>query len=407
MSTDFPIGGHIEKIRATVNNERRLDAIKKTKLINTEEEESFDRLTRLASKLLNTPVSFVTILEKDRDFVKSQYGLPTPLAESREITAHPSFCQHIVDSGQPLVLEDARDSEIFRHFPSVQHLGVVAYAGVPLTTKQGLTLGTCCVVDYKKRVWTDDELEILVELAKSVLTEIELRNAASALDEFVLIAAHEIRTPLSSLKSYTQIIQHNLLKNDIKDVETDVAKIDTQVDYLNLLVNRLFDTNEMKKGVVNLRKEDFDLNKQVAFAVDYFQNQSSQTFVLQCSHDSIVVPADRDKITQVLTNLIGNAVKYAPESDIIEIEVTQTDSEAIVSVKDFGQGISEADRNKIFDRFYRVRTDTKTIGLGLGLYICNDIINAHNGSLNVESEVGVGSIFSFSLPLQSNSPEGS
>jgi len=213
MSIDSPIDGHIKKIRATVNNARRLSAVSKTNLINTDEEEAFDRLTRLASKLLKTPISFITILEKDRDFVKSHFGLPAPLAESREITAHPSFCQHIVDSGEPLVLEDARDSKIFRHFPSVQHLGIVAYAGVPLTTQQGVTLGTCCVVDFKKRIWTEDELEILVELSKSVLTEIELRQAASTLDEFVLIAAHEIKTPLTSLKVYTQLLQHKLTIN--------------------------------------------------------------------------------------------------------------------------------------------------------------------------------------------------
>ncbi len=402
MSNDSPIDGHIKKIRDTVNNARRLNAVKKINLIDTGEEEAFDRLTRLASKLLKTPISFVTILEKDRDFLKSHFGLPAPLAESREITAHPSFCQHIVDSGEPLVLEDARESEIFRHFPSVHYLGVVAYAGIPLITKQGLILGTCCVVDYKKRIWTEDELEILVELSKSVLTEIELRQAASALDEFVLIAAHEIRTPLTSLKAYTQLLQHKLSTNNSEDLDMDVGNIDTQIDHLDSLVTRLFDIRALKNGEVHLQKENFDLNQLVNDAVNYFQNHSSQKFVLMYSHTNLIVHADKDKITQVLTNLLGNAIKYAPQSERIEITVNQTSSEAIVSVKDFGHGIAKADCTKIFDRFYRVRTDTKTIGLGLGLYICSDIIKAHNGTLDVQSELGVGSIFSFSLPLQKN-----
>ncbi len=401
---DSPIDDHIKKIRATVNNDRRLRSVENTDLVDSGEEEAFDRLTRLASKLLKTPISFVTVLEKDRDFVKSHFGLPLPLAESREITAHPSFCQHIIDSGEPLVLEDARDSEIFRHFPSVQHLGVVAYAGIPLTTQQGIILGTCCVVDYKKRIWTADELEILVELSKSVLTEIELRQASRALQEFVLIAGHEIKTPLTSLKTYAELLEIKLSQNNTEDLESHVGKITTQVNRLQSLVNRLFDTNAIKSADGNIVKEEWDLNQQVLAAVDYFKNNILQKFVLILSDQPLMVYADRDKITQVLTNLIGNAIKYAPLSDKIEITVSQTPSAAIVTVKDHGPGISKADCNKIFDRFYRAKAETKTLGLGLGLYISNDIIKAHNGVLMVESELEVGSMFSFSLPLQ-KSPE--
>jgi nitrogen-specific signal transduction histidine kinase len=399
MSADFPIHEHADKIRSTVNNDRRLKAVKKTSLINSLEEESFDRLTRLASKLLKTPISFVTLLEKDRDFVKSHYGLPTPLSQSREITAHPSFCQHIVDSGQPLVLEDARDSEIFKYFPSVQHLGVVAYAGIPLITQQGYVLGTCCVVDYKKRIWTDDELEILLELSKSVLTEIELREAASNLDDFVAIAAHEIKTPLTSMKAYSQLIEQKSFTKETADLKNYAGKISEQVNRLELLVDRLFDSTAIKNGEVTLIKESWDLNKQVSTAVNYFENQTSQKFILHFLFSNLTVCADKDKITQVVTNLIGNAIKYAPESKTIEISVTKTDTEAIVSVKDYGPGISEADCKKVFDRFYRSKSNTKTIGLGLGLYICKDIIEAHNGTITVMSVLGEGSVFSFTLPL--------
>ena len=399
MTSDFNIDAHITKIRNTTNSERRLGAVQKTTLLNTLEEESFDRLTRLASKLLNTPISFVTLLDKDRDFVKSHYGLPSPLSESREITAHPSFCQHIVDSGEPLVLEDARDSEIFKHFPSVKHLGVVAYAGVPLTTPQGYILGTCCVVDYKKRIWTEDELEILLELSKSVLTEIELREAVSTLDEFVLIAAHEIKTPLACLKTFTEILQHKLSISDREEVSPEVEKIDEQIERLILLSNNLFDTSTLKTGNFNLKKEDLDLNHQVTTVVNYLEKQTPQKFDVTFSQNSLTVHADKEKITQVLTNLLSNAIKYAPRSETIEIDIHHTDSRAIVSVIDYGQGMTDADCKKIFDRFYRAKAETKTIGMGLGLYICNDIIKAHNGELKVESELGKGSVFSFWLPI--------
>lgn len=399
MSRDFNIDDHIKKIRETVNNERRLSVIHKTSLLNIPEEESFDRLTRLASKLLKTPISFVTLLEKDRDFVMSHFGLPSPLSDNREITAHPSFCQHIVDSGEPLILADARDSEIFQHFPSVKHLGVVAYAGVPLTTKHGYILGTCCVIDYKKRVWTEDEIEILLELSKSVLTEIELRVAVSTLNEFVLIAAHEIKTPLACLKTYTDIIKHKLSINSLENLQDDVEKMDDQIEHLNLLSNNLFDTEKLKIGDLNIQKELWDLNQQVTVTINTFEKQTSQKFLLNFSHSELLVDADKQKITQVLTNLISNAIKYAPQSVTIEVSVEQLALEAVVSVKDYGPGIAKDDCNKLFDRFYRAKFDTKVIGMGLGLYICNDIVKAHHGSMSVESEPGKGSKFSFRLPL--------
>ncbi|MES2436838.1 MAG: GAF domain-containing sensor histidine kinase [Patescibacteria group bacterium] len=392
-----------------VGDQKRLGAVEQTTLVNSIEEESFDRLTRLASKLLKTPVSFVTLLEKDRDFVKSHYGLPQPISESREITAHPSFCQHIITHREPLIIEDARTSEIFKDFPSVKHMGVVAYAGMPLITPEGYALGTCCVLDFKKRSWTDDEIEILSELTKSVLTEIELRKLTVKLeketatkDEFISIAAHELKTPLTSLKMFSQLLHKKMIMEKEERFIPEVKKIDGQVTKIHSLISQLFDTSSMQRSNISLQKNDVIINELIEKTVEEFVGDTSEGKppIIFTTQALFTVCVDQDRITQVVRNLLSNAFKYAPHSQKIDITIEEIDSRIKVSVKDYGPGISEVESKKIFDRFYQVKNpnDHVPVGLGLGLYICATIIQAHGGVLGVESELGKGSTFYFTLP---------
>jgi GAF domain-containing protein len=124
----------------------RLEALKRTSLLDTPPEESFDRLTRLASIVLRAPVAIVSLLDGERAFIKSCFGLPEPLASSRQTPMSHSFCKHAVASGEPFIVADARQDPRVHHNPSIAEFGVIAYAGIPLTTNDGFTLGTLCVV---------------------------------------------------------------------------------------------------------------------------------------------------------------------------------------------------------------------------------------------------------------------
>ena len=398
-----------EMIEKTVGDQKRLNAVELTTLVDSKEEESFDRLTRLASKLLKTPISFVTLLEEDRDFVKSHFGLPESISKSREITAHPSFCQHIISHREPLIIEDARTSPLFKDFPSVKHMGVVAYAGMPLLTPEGFALGTCCVIDYKKRIWSDDEIEILSELTKSVLTEIELRKLAARFEtetasrgEFISIAAHELKTPLTSLKIYSQLLQKKMTQQKESRYIPEVEKIDSQVEKVHNLVSHLFDTSTMYSNHLSLQKQNWIINELIEKIIEEFAADTTHVrpSISLNALNTFEVYGDRERISQVITNLLSNAFKYAPQSTKIDIQVEAVEGEVKVSVIDYGPGISKADSKKIFEKFYRVKNTTgpTSIGLGLGLYICATIIAAHNGVLGVESELSQGSTFYFTLP---------
>lgn len=159
-----------------VHAPERLEALGRSGLLDSLPEESFDRLTRLASRFLDAPVALVTLLDVDRQFFKSAVGLGEPWASRREMPIVYSFCQHALKPGEPLVIEDARLDPRTQDSPAVSEDGFLAYVGVPLAS-EGQILGTLCVVDTKPRQWTEEEIQTLRDLAAGAETEIELRRA--------------------------------------------------------------------------------------------------------------------------------------------------------------------------------------------------------------------------------------
>jgi formate hydrogenlyase transcriptional activator len=167
--------------RKELDDPTRLAALKRTSLLDTPSEEAFDRLTRLAAFVLRAPVAIVTLLDGEQAFLKSCFGVPEPLASERRTPVSHSFCRLAVESGAPCCVSDGRQDPRVRDNALVTTLGLVAYAGVPLTTSEGFNLGTLCVLDSAPRDWTPGEMEALRTLASSVMTEIGMRGLASEL----------------------------------------------------------------------------------------------------------------------------------------------------------------------------------------------------------------------------------
>lgn len=155
----------------------RVDALRRTALLDTPPEEAFDRLTGLAARLLDVPISLVSLIEPQRQFMKSVVGAPEGMEDVRELPLSYSFCQHVVRRDAPVVIEDTRLHELGDDNLAVSELGVTAYAGYPLRDSDGEVLGSFCVMDVTPRTWTEEELSVVRELAESVATEIRLRTA--------------------------------------------------------------------------------------------------------------------------------------------------------------------------------------------------------------------------------------
>jgi GAF domain-containing protein len=154
----------------------RLAALHAASLLDSPPDESFDRLTRLAARVVNAPVALVSAVDRDRQFFKSCLGLPEPWATRRETPLSHSFCQHVVAAREPVIVSDARRDERLLDNLAIRDLGVIAYLGMPLITREGHAVGTLCVIDHEPRIWTSDEISLVKDVAAAVVTEIALRD---------------------------------------------------------------------------------------------------------------------------------------------------------------------------------------------------------------------------------------
>lgn len=219
-------------------------------------------------------------------------------------------------------------------------------------------------------------------------------------DDFLSIASHELKTPLTTVVGYMQMIRRLMPENATEKFKVVVNKTGTYVDRLNQLLSELLDVSRIQTGNIELHKEPFDFDKMVSEAVEGIQAASPDYHIKLTGKTGLIFNGDESHLIQVLTNLISNAIKYSPESTAVEIHVSTVSNFIKVSISDQGMGIKEEELKKIFQRFYRVGDIQKSYpGMGIGLYICDQIVKNHGGTLWAESKLGSGSVFSFTLPL--------
>jgi len=229
----------------------------------------------------------------------------------------------------------------------------------------------------------------------------ERKRLENQKEEFIGIASHELRTPVTSIKSYTQLLQQILKeKRDEESVEI-IDKLDRQVNRLAHLIADLLDVTRIGEGQLLLHPEVFDITELTQDIVELMQRTTAQHVIVYEPKPLPAVKADRERIGQVMINLISNAIKYSPNSERIIINTEMVNHMLRVSIRDFGIGMSEETRLKVFDRFFRASENNirNFPGLGLGLFIASDIIKKHGGDIGVESEKEKGTLIFFTLPV--------
>lgn len=220
--------------------------------------------------------------------------------------------------------------------------------------------------------------------------------------DFLSMASHELKTPLTSMKMFIELLNKHISRTDLEKPKYFVKRIIDQADRLTELTNDLLDVSRIETGKLRLNKEKFDLRLFIEDTVESIQTSTDDHTIHIKNNPSITLYADRYRLYQVLVNLLTNAIKYSPKSKDIIVTVKKTKRHVTVSVQDFGIGIKKDQQKKIFDRLYQVTDpEEKTYpGLGLGLFITKEIITRHQGDIWVESTKGQGSAFYFSLPLK-------
>lgn len=246
-------------------------------------------------------------------------------------------------------------------------------------------------------VYYDDNVP--VRLLGTVLDITEFKKLQQQKDDFISIASHELKTPITSLKASLQLLERQKNSPSPAMFPRLIDQSLRSMDRITELIDDLLNVSLMGQGNINLRKSEFNVGQMILESIDHVKIAAEYKLIVEGDH-SLVVTADEHRISQVVSNFVNNAVKYAPNSEEIKISFAKINDLIRIAVKDYGNGIETEKIPHLFERYYRAdESNFQVSGLGLGLYISADIIKRHNGEIGAISEIGTGSEFWFTLPI--------
>lgn len=312
----------------------------------------------------------------------------------------------------PIVFVSAAAREMNYAFKGYES-GAVDFLHKPLDTLAVKSKVSVFVDLYRQRKVLDRQLQALERsrqeqellLGQLQVARGELEHAVRMRDDFMSIVAHEVRTPLNGLILETQLRRMHLARGNLEAFSADklqamVERDERQINSLIRLIEDMLDVSRIRTGKLSLRPRAFDLSQLVRGLVENFSAQATalETTIELLRCEPLTGEWDEFRIEQVLANLLSNALRYG-ERRPVHVQVFECDGMAAVQVRDHGIGISASNQQRIFQQFERVATQQASNGLGLGLYISEQIVQAHGGQIQVQSDVGKGSTFTLLLPL--------
>ncbi|MBC7692881.1 MAG: PAS domain-containing protein [Methylotenera sp.] len=336
----------------------------------------------------------------------------TPVSAQSIRTGLPELISRI----SPETLRNIAQDEL--HYNAMTEFNPHSMLSVPFTCTHGVEGAITLFTSESGRVYDDRDLKSLQEIARRASIaadhacfQAEIEEAVRTRDQFISFVSHEIRTPMTALKMQVQMIQKLASTNCVRSPENDqllnqlAFKAQQQVDEMAKLVKDMFDISALKSGKLLFQNQRIDLVELVRETIErYRQGDLENASQIECGvislrfETAVVGFWDKTRLTQVISNLIGNAIKYG-KSRPIDITVEQKGSFACMTFRDHGIGISPKDVHKIFECYERGSTGMALAGMGLGLYIVRQIVHALGGQISVESELNVGTTFKVEIPL--------
>ncbi|MGI9551846.1 MAG: sensor histidine kinase [Aurantibacter sp.] len=391
-----------------VHEKKRLASLDSYSILDTLPEVDYDNLTTIAAEICGTPISLVSLLDNNRQWFKSRYGLDVV-----ETPKEYAFCAHAINEGEDIfIVQDSRLDERFCDNPLVTgDPRVIFYAGVPLCSDEGLPIGTLCVIDHKPKLLSQNQIRSLKALSNQVMKLLQLRKANAQLkksievlnekngelEQFAFIAAHDLKSPLNNILSSAAILSDYQGAAMDDDGKTMISFIQSASEKLKELIDGLL---EYSRSEVILREEKSTVDLQLLCKdiQGLFSFDSSLSLVLRSELKSIIV--NRTAIDQILINLVGNAIKYNDKDHVkVEFGVSENSDSYLLYVKDNGPGIIREDQDKIFQIFKTLNTLDKfgKTGNGIGLATVKKIVGKMGGNIHVESSCNQGSKFVFNI----------
>ncbi|MEI8220189.1 MAG: hypothetical protein RL022_1944 [Chloroflexota bacterium] len=409
------------------NEDARIAALLEYGILDTPDDPAFNDLARIAATLCGAPVALINLVDRDRQWTKASFGMAR-----RTVPRGYSICTQVIAQSDDVfaVIDLAADDRFADHPIVTRSPHMRFYAAAPVVTEDGYALGTVCVFGSEARASLEpDHADALRAVARQIMALIELRRERTALNEanvrletavdrlqdvsrrkteIISDVSHEFRTPLTTILGYAELIRDETLEPaEIHEFAGDIVR---DVERLTRMMENVLDLERLEAGASRINITTIDLVDLITEEVTRWKSDddTKHQITIVADHGLPTVSADHDRILQVVSNLLGNAVKYSPHGGEITISLTANPgtSEFRVEVQDHGIGIGPDSHGRIFERFARTAEAIRhgIRGTGLGLAICRQIIEGHGGRIGVESKIGEGSTFWFTLPTDRPRP---
>ena len=393
------------------NEASRLAKIDELAILDTLPEREYEDLVALAAEICQTPVAQISLVAKDRQWYKAEYGIKVPGGQTPRSDA---FCAHtILDPDRPLVVTDLRRDERFRNNKFVAgEPHVVFYAGFPLRSEEGYALGTLCVLDQKPRQITEAQQRTLARLSRQVVKLFELRRslrqsqlrlrereyAYRLLSDFSHIIAHDLKAPVRNIRQAAEILREEL-KADLSP---------TTAELLDMITGRAADASSMIDGVLRYSKvarssrtlrEPVNLRELVRRMEQKFDRAG--TFTVEYTGSVDTLHSSSVALNHIFQNLIGNAVKFNDKPHCrVRVDANYVTGRGhVLTVHDNGPGIPDHQTEAVFNLFHSAVDDSRR-GHGVGLSIVRRLVEDLGGTVTLTSELGRGTAFTIILPDQ-------
>lgn len=397
---------------ATYNEQERLKALYRYKILDTAPEEEFDNITQLAAEICDAPVAMINLIDKDRQWAKSMIGLPE---SAREVERDHTVCQYTIQHDEPLEINDLTQDTRFANLPAVDaEDGLRYYLGAPLVNPDGHVLGAICVLDFQSRNMTQAQLNQMKILAKVVITRLELKKKNDQLKELnnykiklMKMLSHDLRSPLNGIIGLAGILKSMTEQDDSEDAEM-LDLIEQGGQQMNQMISEIMNYTLIESQEFSLNRTEICL-KDVLQSVEKLYKAAAQikkiNLVISDNTDVSTIQLDEEKFEHILGNLLSNAIKYTSTGGRVEVDVRIDNSNShdllVVKVIDNGIGMKEEQVENLFSREYKIITNG-TDGeksTGIGLTIIKSFVDLHHGEIFVESTLDVGSVFTVKIPI--------
>lgn len=377
-------------------NRARLESLKSSGLLNGQHGIDFDRVTDLASRAANVPVSLVSLVDEERQIFAGACGLPEELASARQTPLSHSFCKHVVHRRSPLVIPDARKHELVSGNPAIADFGVVAYLGFPVLGAGRHVYGSLCAIDTRPRDWRDDDIEIMRGFASIVSSLIEQHLGGLYQKLLSDVILHDLKMPLQRIGIAAELFGE-MAGGLPEPLQTAARSLRVNADQAGALVASL-----LHSGRPAEKCDDLQVAAQAAAVrMRPLADARGMEIHIEDSGSSLALDVTERTVAQVLDHLIANSLRFSGRGGI-RLRLKRVGAAAILDVEDDGPGFQAEDYPKLFQRYAPLSAkpvDGEACA-GLGLHIVRNLLESEGATIVLLSQPGESAAFRITAPLR-------